>query len=116
LVCNSFPYCGKEHAKLCFTVASIYAGVQIEPQYYESHTVTINPDIRSIIKGTIQEGCIEETISALKTALDYIEEEDSYIKQVYYKITIDEAHHASFAWKVLKWAVKSFGDLAEKFF
>jgi len=48
--------------------------------------------------------------------LEYYNEEDDYIKQVIYKITMDEAHHAAFAWKIFKWAVKNYGDLSEKFF
>jgi len=105
-----------EHAKLSFTLASFYADKTIQPQSYESHSFTIVPDVQSIIKGTIHEGCIEETISALETALDIYDEEDEYVKQVLCIITKDEAHHAAFAWKILKWAVECYEDLAESFF
>jgi len=105
-----------EHAKYCFTVASHYAGVQIQPQSYESHSVLITPDVQSIIKGTIHEGCIEETLSALRSALDYHEEKDDYIKQVHYNITKDEAHHAAFAWKVFKWGIKCYSSFSDYFF
>jgi len=92
-----------EHAKYCFTLASYYSGSQVEPDVYESHQVTINPDIKSIVEGTIQDGCIEETISALKAAKDYYEENDPFVKEIYHNITLDEAHHAAYAWKIFKW-------------
>jgi len=105
-----------EHAKYCFTIASHYAGVNIQPQSYETHSVTIIPDVESIIIGTIHEGCIEETRSALRLAKNYYEEQDPYIKQVYYKIVMDEAHHAAFAWKVFKWGINSYGEFKDNFF
>ena len=107
LISEAFE-CAKEeieHAKYCFTLATYYAGYQIEPTVYQAHNVSIIPDIKSIVGATIQEGCIEETLSALTTALEFIEQNDPYVQEIYFKITKDEAHHAAFAWKFFKWAL-----------
>ena len=107
LIVEAFD-CAKEeieHAKYCFTLASHYAGYKIEPNVYQPHSVSIVPDIKAIVEATIQEGCIEETLSAMATALEFIEQDDPFVQDVYFKITKDEAHHAAFAWKFFKWAL-----------
>ena len=85
LICEAFE-CAKEeieHAKYCFTLATYYAGYQIEPTVYQPHNVSIIPNIKSIVKSTIQEGCIEETLSALTTALEFMEQNDSSVTPVF---------------------------------
>ena len=99
LIAEAFD-CAKEeieHAKYCFTLATYYAGYHIEPNVYQPHSVSIIPDIKSIVEATIQEGCIEETLSAL----EFIEQDDPFVQGVYFKITKDEAHHAAFALEIL---------------
>jgi len=117
LIAEAFD-CAKEeieHAKYCFTLASYYAGYPIEPSFYQSHSVIIEPNFQSIVEGTIREGCISETISALSSALEFNDENDDYVRDILYKITKDEAHHAAFAWKFFKWSLSSSPSLVDHF-
>eukprot|EP01102_Stenamoeba_stenopodia_P018946 TRINITY_DN702_c1_g1_i1.p1 TRINITY_DN702_c1_g1~~TRINITY_DN702_c1_g1_i1.p1 ORF type:complete len:325 (+),score=65.13 TRINITY_DN702_c1_g1_i1:83-1057(+) len=103
-----------EHAKLSFALASAYAGRLIEPTTYDAHTMTVQPDILSLIEGTIREACIQETISAFSAARQGEVEEDPAVKYVLLRITGDEAHHAAFAWKVVCWSLKAHRQHSDK--
>jgi len=95
-----------EHAKLSFALASAYSGRSVEPATYESHTMTVVPDLMSLVEGLIKEGCVQETLSAFSAARKGAVEKDPAVKYVYSRITGDEAHHAAFAWKVVVWILK----------
>lgn len=79
------------------------------PSTYATHTMTVSPDIKKIIEDTIKEGCVEETVSALEAWREMREEDDLAVRNVLEKVVEDEAHHAAYAWKVVRWAIEREG-------
>jgi len=96
-------------------MASAFKGMKIEARMYETHRVLVSPDVEELFKGTVIEGCIGETLSALHAARKTIATKDPIVRAVWSKIATDEAFHASFAWRVVQWIlmmnVKSFSVL-----
>jgi len=96
-----------DHAMYAFTLASAYSGDSVVvPSTYNTHTMVVTPDLKLIIEETINEGCIQETIAALDACRTAHAEHDPVVKLVWDKVIEDEAHHAAFAWKVVKWAIE----------
>ena len=46
----------------------------------------------------------------MEACRELVEEEDGAIRQALEKIVEDEAHHAAFAWKVVRWAIEREGE------
>ena len=53
---------------------------------------------------------MEETISALEAWREMNAEEDAEVRKVLEKVVEDEAHHAAYAWKVVRWAIEREGE------
>lgn len=60
-----------EHARLSFMLASAYAGKPVSPGTFNSHSLTIHPDVQSLALSTIREACISETLATLSAAYRY---------------------------------------------
>jgi len=56
------------HAQLAFGLASAYAGHSISPGNYDSHIVSVNPDMFEMCTLTAMEGCVSETFATLSAA------------------------------------------------
>jgi hypothetical protein len=97
------------HAHLAFHLASSLAPPSsslpslIQATTYPPHTCSITGDVASLLTETIYEGCVEETLGALRAAKEAgREEEDPAFRQFWSRIAADEAYHASYAWRIVK--------------
>src|ERR1043165_174718 len=59
------------HAQLAFSLASVYAGHPISPSHYESHILSINPDMFELCTSTAIDGCVSETFNTLSAASQF---------------------------------------------
>lgn len=98
------------HARLCFALASAYAGEAIAPGVFPFEgRVEIEADLASVAARTAKEGCIGETIAASIAAEQLASAEDPAVRSVLAVIAEDEARHAELAWRTVAWAVREGG-------
>lgn len=97
------------HAQLGYTLASRYGGVHIGPGPLDiSGALDISPNMGSeVIRLTILEGCIGETVAAVEAQIGSILSQDAVVTEMLRRISADEARHAQLAWEVVLWYAKS---------
>lgn len=64
-------------------------------------------DVEKIAVAAALEGCIEETLAASVVLYQAEQMENPKHKDVIRSVALDEANHAAFAWRVLKWIISS---------
>jgi hypothetical protein len=102
-----------KHAQLSFGLASSFSGSPISPGEYTPHTISIEPDLLGICSAVAREGCVAETFSTLKAALDLEEEKDPVVREVLQTIIKDETRHSVLAWDTIKWCIERNSTLVE---
>jgi hypothetical protein len=102
-----------KHAQLSFGLASSFSGSPISPGEYTPHTVSIKPDLLEICSAVAREGCVAETFSTLKAAVDLEEEKDPVVREVLQTIIKDETRHSVLAWDTIKWCIERNSTLVE---
>jgi len=93
-----------EHAQLCFTLASRYAGRPLGPSALRVQDALAELEPESILTTTILEGCIGEMVAAIEAAEALQHTRDPAVGAVLARIAEDEARHAELAWRYLRWA------------
>jgi len=93
------------HTKLCFELASAYAGRAVGPGRLDVRQSLELTALEDIVELVIAEGCLGETGAALD-ALDAAERaSDPVIRRAYARIARDEARHAELAFQFVRWAL-----------
>lgn len=86
------------HARLAF------ARVGTGPTALPSTRLDIVQNFTLLALAVAQEGCIDETLSALELAMDAQDESTTLVdRRLLESISLDEANHASLAWRTVKW-------------
>ncbi|MDI1481455.1 ferritin-like domain-containing protein [Polyangium sp. y55x31] len=99
------------HARLCFALASAYAGEPVAPGAFPfGGAAEVVADLASIAARTAKEGCIGETIAAVIAAEQCARAEDPAVAEVLAGIAADEAQHAELAWRTVAWAIRVGGE------
>jgi len=99
-----------EHARLCFALASAYAGEPLSPgRFPVGSELRVGAGLADLAASTIVEGCIGETVAAVLAAEQLARAEDPVVRAALARITADEARHAELAWRTVAWA-QSTGD------
>jgi hypothetical protein len=94
------------HARVCFSVASRYAGRALGPDALDiTHSVMGAPTLEALVETVIAEGCIGESLSAAQVAAQAAWVADPALKAALTQIADDEAAHAALAWGFVAWAV-----------
>lgn len=98
------------HAELCFSLATTYAGHSIGPGPLPvDERALSNWDLRSVAVGTVEEGCVGETIAALEAQAAAELAQDEAVRAVQLRIYDDESRHAELAWRFVRWAAQIGG-------
>jgi hypothetical protein len=92
------------HARMCFAMASRYAGFPVGPSALSVRGALADSDPESILTTTILEGCIGETVAAIEAAEALEHARDPAVRAVLAKIAEDETRHAELAWRFVRWA------------
>jgi hypothetical protein len=99
-----------EHARMCFALASAYAGAPIGPGALSiASSSAVAVELADVVASTMIEGCIGETVAALVARLASVHAVDPIVRGVLEHIADDELRHAALAWRFVAWAV-SHGD------
>lgn len=93
------------HAKLCFALASAYAGSNVQPLRLDIDRALSAGSPLQILRAVIREGCIGETLAAVEAAEGRAHATDTVVKQALSRIHADETRHAELAWRTVKWAI-----------
>lgn len=97
-----------EHAKICFGLASAYAGVPQGPGPLSvDGSLARCGDLYAVIRATVEEGCVGETLAALEAEAAIARATDPAVRAALTRIAEDEARHAALAWRVVAWALAS---------
>lgn len=94
------------HAELCFSLATVYAGKPIGPAPLPMTDRALGVwDLAGIAVGTVEEGCIGETIAALEAQRAAELAQDPAVRVILLRIHEDETRHAELAWRFVHWAM-----------
>jgi hypothetical protein len=99
-----------EHTKACFSIASTVSGKPLSPGKL-SITDAFDTDLETIVRLTIREGCIGETVAALLAAEAHRCCDAAAIRATLSKIQADESRHAELAWRFVQWALDQYPTL-----
>jgi hypothetical protein len=104
-----------DHTKLCFGIASAYAGRNIGPGPLDVSGSLEVTSLADIVDLVIAEGCFGETSAALE-ALEAAETaSDPVIAAAYSQIARDEQRHAELAFRFVAWALsRAQGAVSER--
>jgi hypothetical protein len=104
-----------EHARLCFALASAYAGAPIGPGPIPipSH-VEVSAELADLAVRVAREGCVGETIAAVVAAERLEHTRDPAEREALRVIAADEARHAELAWRTVVWAIGRGGDAVRR--
>jgi hypothetical protein len=95
------------HAKLCFALASAYAGRDIGPGALEMSGVALGADLETSVITAFIEGCVGETVAAAEAKEAARFATDPAVATLLTAIAEDEARHAALAWRFVAWALRS---------
>jgi hypothetical protein len=94
------------HTRLCFQIASEYAGHAVGPGPLDVNRSLEVTSLEDIVDLVIAEGCFGETSAALE-ALDAADSaSDPVIRSAYAQIARDEQRHAELAFQFVRWALQ----------
>jgi len=101
-----------EHARLCYGLASAYAGRPLGPGPLAIDRALVDPvDLASVTARAVREGCIGETLAALHAGVRAQAAVDPVVRAVLERIAEDESRHAELAWRFVRWAVAHGGEV-----
>jgi len=98
------------HARLCFGLASVYAGEVIGPGSFPFEgRVDVTSSLAELSARTAEEGCIGETLAACVAAEQLAQATDPAVRAALRVIVADESRHAELAFRVVAWAIRVGG-------
>ncbi len=98
------------HARLCFALASTYAGEDVAPGPFPlGGDVRVEATLEAIAVSTVHEGCLGETVAAVIAAEQLARATDPRVRAALTEIAADEARHSELAWRIVAWAVDAGG-------
>jgi hypothetical protein len=103
--CTSALHDETQHTKLCFDIASAYAGRRIGPGALEISGSLDVTSLAHVVDLVILEGCYGETGAALEALEAAALATDPVIAAAYELIARDEQRHAELAFRFIRWAL-----------
>jgi hypothetical protein len=97
------------HTKLCFQLASAYAGYAIGPGPLDIGRSLEAATLEQVVELVIAEGCFGETRAALEAQGAADTATDPVIAAAYRRIARDETRHAELAFRFVRWALAQGG-------
>lgn len=103
-----------EHARLCFAQASRYAASPLGPGALSMAGTERAITLASSAAAVVSEGCVGETIAALVARAELGGAEDPAALAALSRIAEDEERHAALAWRYVRWAITTGGELVRR--
>lgn len=103
------------HTKLCFALASAYAGRTLGPGPLDVTGSLEASSLSDIVDLALLEGCFGETSAALEASEAADSAADPVVRAAYERIAEDEQRHAELAFRFVRWALQRGGaEVAER--
>ena len=99
-----------KHAKMCYGFASVFLDSDVSPGALDVDRSLEHINIEDIIQSVIQDGCIEETLSAIEAHFTAYHAKDDAVKATLTQIASDETKHAQLAWDTIIWITKKYSE------
>ncbi len=104
--CNQALVDETAHTRLCFALASAYAGRALGPGPLDvSHSLNVT-SLADIVDLVLYEGCFGETSAALEALEAAQTAKDPVVRRTYEQIAADEQRHAELAFRFVRWALE----------
>lgn len=101
-----------EHARLCFSLASAYAGAAEGPGRLGAGGLPpIAASLGDFAEALVREGCVAETLAAVDAAARLARASDPAVRAALEVIVRDESAHAALAWRTLAWVLGQAPEL-----
>jgi hypothetical protein len=97
------------HAELCFGLASRYRARPVGPGSLPIDGALSAVELSTLAAETVREGCVGETLAALLAGEQLAGAADPEVRAALTRIAADEARHAEFSWKIVRWAIDTGG-------
>jgi hypothetical protein len=94
-----------EHARVCFGLASAYAGHPVGPGALAVEGA-LSGDPEEAVVAAACEGCIGETVSAVHIAVAAERATDQAVAVELRRVASEELRHATLAWAFVRWAMQ----------
>jgi hypothetical protein len=94
------------HTKLCFQLASAYAGCALGPGPLNIAGSLAVTSLEEVVDLVLVEGCIGETNAALEALEAADAASDPVVRAAYTQIAADEQRHAELAFRFVRWALQ----------
>ena len=116
------------HAKVSFEIASMLLSQTpldsiaiVEPTALPASELKFGSNMTELALGTAQEGCVDETLSAIEMAVEYDEfigsgdgnsdlATEVLIMETIKTIAMEEGNHSALAWRTVSWICSSSSD------
>ena len=99
------------HAKLSYGFARAFLKTDFGPSQLDIEDSLPELDLKGLVHSIIEEGCIEETISAANLRFGAHNAKEPAIKRVVTLIGDDETRHAQLAWDTIQWIITKFPEV-----
>jgi hypothetical protein len=104
--CNQALIDETTHTRLCFGLASAYAGRAVGPGPLDVTHSLAETTLADIVELVLAEGCFGETGAALEALEAAQTAADPVVRRVYEQIAADEQRHAELAFRFVRWALE----------
>jgi len=99
------------HAELSFTLAQRFDADAKQPGALDlGAQLTLSPDLATFAADTFREGCVGETLAAVRAAERRAVATDPAVCDVLDVLIEDEGEHAKLAWSTVQWAIAEGGQ------
>jgi len=99
------------HARFALSVASAYAGMHLSPGKFPlPNTLPLSSSLYELALSTGEEGCLEETLSAVDVAVRAAAAEETCLSKGLSLIADDEGRHAALAWATVAWTLREISS------
>lgn len=99
-----------EHARVCFGLASRYAGAALGPGPLSMDGSLGVVSLADAAARAAREGCVGETLAALVAGEQLERAADARVRAALTRIADDEAAHAELSWRFVTWAIRRGGE------
>lgn len=103
--CQGAMHDETEHARACFAIATRMLGRPVGPGKLALDGALAETSLVDIVRLTIREGCVGETMAAIEAAEAASVCEEPFIRATLVQIQADELRHAELAWRFVQWAL-----------
>ena len=98
-----------QHAQICFTLASAYAGRSVGPGPLRRGVPRARPSLLALTRHNALDGCVGETLGAALMAEAARVCTAPKLQDALWRVADDEARHAALSWRLARWTLQTGG-------